>query len=250
MAVAITRRDLSAGDLRREAARTRDAKAARRMLAIALVLEGRSREDAAASCGMDRQTLRDWAHRYNAEGLAGWPTCPGATARGRACRPGRKRWWPSGPSRGRTWRATASCAGAARTCGTGSGARSGSACTTHGGQAAGQARLPAPVGASAASPERPRGAGGFQSGFAGLVTASLPAAAAGKPVEIWFMDGRKHCFQPCRPAGHADPRWAKRGTLTRALRDRRYAWAWLFGAVCPERGVGAAVVLPTSTSRP
>ena len=47
MAVAITRRDLSAGDLRREAARTRDAKAARRMLAIALVLEGRSRGDAA-----------------------------------------------------------------------------------------------------------------------------------------------------------------------------------------------------------
>src|SRR5215210_3815029 len=64
MAVAITRRDLWAGDLRREAARTRDAKAARRMLAIALVLEGRSREDAAESCGMDRQTLRDWAHRY------------------------------------------------------------------------------------------------------------------------------------------------------------------------------------------
>ena len=28
------------------------------------------------------------------------------------------------------------------------------------------------------------------------------------------------------------------------MRDRRYAWAWLFGAVCPERGVGAAVVLP------
>jgi transposase len=71
MAVTITRRDLSAGDLRREAGRTRDAKAARRMLAIAFVLEGRSREDAAESCGMDRQTLRDWAHRYNADGLAG-----------------------------------------------------------------------------------------------------------------------------------------------------------------------------------
>ncbi len=38
--------------------------------------------------------------------------------------------------------------------------------------------------------------------------------------------------------------WAKRGTRPRALRDRRYAWTWLFGAVCPERGVGAAVVLP------
>ena len=71
MAVAITRRELSAGDLRREAARVRDAKAARRMLAIALVLEGRSRGDASENCGMDRQTLRDWVHRYNAEGLAG-----------------------------------------------------------------------------------------------------------------------------------------------------------------------------------
>ena len=56
MAVTIRRRDLPAGDLRREAGRTRDAKAARRMLAIAFVLEGRSREDAAESCGMDRQT--------------------------------------------------------------------------------------------------------------------------------------------------------------------------------------------------
>jgi transposase len=41
------------------------------MLAIALVLDGRSRTEAAESCGMDRQTLRDWVHRYNTEGLAG-----------------------------------------------------------------------------------------------------------------------------------------------------------------------------------
>ncbi len=46
MAVAITRQDLSVDDLRREAGRVRDAKAARRMLAIALVLDGQSREDA------------------------------------------------------------------------------------------------------------------------------------------------------------------------------------------------------------
>ena len=69
--MAITRQDLSAADLRRSAARSRDANAARRMLAIALVLEGCSREEAAGSCGMDRQTLRDWVHRYNAEGTAG-----------------------------------------------------------------------------------------------------------------------------------------------------------------------------------
>lgn len=41
------------------------------MLAIALVIEGISREDAARTCGMDRQTLRDWVHRFNDKGLAG-----------------------------------------------------------------------------------------------------------------------------------------------------------------------------------
>ena len=76
MAVAITREALSASDLRREAARCRDAKAARRMLALALVLEGRSREEAARHAGMDRQTLRDWVHRYNAHGLAGLSNRP------------------------------------------------------------------------------------------------------------------------------------------------------------------------------
>jgi len=101
MAVAITRQDVSVGDLRHEAGRTRDAKAARRMLAIACVMEGQSREDAAECCGvepscanghasetetfarislgspdMDRQTLRDWVHRFNADGLAGLADLP------------------------------------------------------------------------------------------------------------------------------------------------------------------------------
>jgi len=71
MTIAITRREPGAGDLRREAARCRDARAARRMLALALVLEGASREEAARAAGMDRQTLPDWVHRYNAEGLPG-----------------------------------------------------------------------------------------------------------------------------------------------------------------------------------
>jgi Homeodomain-like domain len=66
MTVAITRKGLGAGELRREAARCRDARAARRMLALALVLEGSSREEAARHAGMDRQTLRDWVHRDNA----------------------------------------------------------------------------------------------------------------------------------------------------------------------------------------
>ena len=82
-AVAVTRRDLSAAELRRKAARSRDPRAARRMLAIALVLEGRTRTEAAETCGMDRQTLRDWVHRYNDEGLTGLlnRSAPGPAAR-------------------------------------------------------------------------------------------------------------------------------------------------------------------------
>ncbi len=71
MAAVVTRQDLSAAALRQAAARSREATAARRMLALALLLEGQSRTDAAEPCGMERQTLRDWVHRYNAEGLAG-----------------------------------------------------------------------------------------------------------------------------------------------------------------------------------
>ena len=71
MTVAITRKELGAVELRREARRCRDTAASRRMLALALVLEGSSREEAARAAGMDRQTLRDWVHRYNEAGLAG-----------------------------------------------------------------------------------------------------------------------------------------------------------------------------------
>ena len=70
-AIEITRQDLSISQLRAEAARTADAKQARRILAIAMVLDGHSRMLAAQAGAMDRQTLRDWVHRYNADGLAG-----------------------------------------------------------------------------------------------------------------------------------------------------------------------------------
>jgi transposase len=71
IAVAVTRAELDSAGLRRAAGRARDADAVRRMLALALVLEGHSRTEAAGLCGMDRQTLRDWVHRYNDLGLPG-----------------------------------------------------------------------------------------------------------------------------------------------------------------------------------
>jgi transposase len=69
--IELKRLDLSAAELRHASGRARSAPAARRMLALALVMEGADRTTAARSCGMDRQTLRDWVHRYNAGGLAG-----------------------------------------------------------------------------------------------------------------------------------------------------------------------------------
>jgi len=71
MTVAITRMEYTAAELRRYAAWTADASVARRLLALALVLDGHKREDAARAAGMDRQTLCDWVHRCNADGFAG-----------------------------------------------------------------------------------------------------------------------------------------------------------------------------------
>jgi transposase len=70
-AIAITRADHTAAGLRALAAKSRDAAQVRRLLALALVLDGRSRTEAAQQSGMDRQALRDWVHRYNAEGVIG-----------------------------------------------------------------------------------------------------------------------------------------------------------------------------------
>ena len=68
--IEITRQDLSISQLRAEAARTADAKQARRILAIAMVLDSHSRRLAAQAGGMERQTLRDWVR------LAGPPSMP------------------------------------------------------------------------------------------------------------------------------------------------------------------------------
>jgi transposase len=70
-AIEVTRRDHSSKDLRKQSAQMRTSEAARRVLAIANVLDGMSREMAARLAGLDRQSLRDWVHRYNAEGVEG-----------------------------------------------------------------------------------------------------------------------------------------------------------------------------------
>jgi transposase len=69
--LAVTRTEHSAEDLRAFASKCHDGAQVRRLLALAFILEGVSRTEAAERSGMDRQTLRDWVHRYNAEGIEG-----------------------------------------------------------------------------------------------------------------------------------------------------------------------------------
>jgi len=74
-AVAV-RKDHTVGEVRRLAKRAKDAAQARRLLAIAAVLEGASRTEAAKIGGMDRQTLRDWVIRFNEQGPDGLINIP------------------------------------------------------------------------------------------------------------------------------------------------------------------------------
>jgi len=86
VAVAI-RTDIEAGELRRLARLEDDGRVALRLLGLANVLDGMSREVAARAAGMDRQTLGDWVHRFNAAGVAGLRDVP---------RPGRPVWLTEG----------------------------------------------------------------------------------------------------------------------------------------------------------
>ena len=233
MTVAIRRKELDAGEPRREAGRCRDARAARRVLASAPVPEGRSREEAARHACTDRQTLRDRAHRHDAEGLAGprdrWRPGPGppptperearaAGGGGAGAGPGPRRRGapaagrPRGPGRGPPRRRAARALG-----------RRGAA--------------PARRRPAAGPPEPPEGRGGgagrLPASFPELVKAALPPEAAGEPVGVRFRDearvGRR---------GTLARSWARRGTRPRAPRDRRCARACLFGAARPARALG------------
>lgn len=71
MTIKIERTEHDASSLRFLASRERSGPVSRRLLGLALILEGVDRTSAARQSGMDRQTLCDWVHRYNALGVTG-----------------------------------------------------------------------------------------------------------------------------------------------------------------------------------
>src|SRR5262249_9561467 len=84
-----------------------------------------------------------------------------------------------------------------------------------------------------------RGHGRVQKNFAERVEEIRAKLAPGTSVEVWFQDemrvGQKNKLTY---------RWARKGSRPRAAHDQRTQSTYLFGAVCPERGAGAALVLP------
>ena len=241
MAIEVTRKELTAAELRGAAAKLKDSRAARRMLAIAFVLEGVDRTTAATTCGMDRQALRDWVHRSNAEGLAGLANrrSPGASP---LLTPEQKAALAAlveaGPDLQRDgvvrWRRIDLQARIKALFGVQMHERT-----------VGKQLATLSFGRLSVRPRHPKTDEGTQEtfkNFPAAVVAVLPWrliwAAKGKPLEVWFQDEARFGQQ-----GTLTRVWARLGTRPRALRDTLYEWAYLFGAACPGRGVAAGLVL-------
>ncbi|MDE1146685.1 MAG: IS630 family transposase [Azospirillaceae bacterium] len=233
------RSDYSAAALRQFARRCGDADQVRRLLALAQILDGRSRGEAARTAGVTLQIVRDWVLRFNADGPDGLATrkAPGKvpllndTQRARLAAAveagpipavhGVVRWrlvdlaqllWDEfGVSvtrftLGRELRAL--------------GYRKLSARPRHRGQ-------------------KPEDITDFKKPFATRLAGIRHHLPPGTPIELWWQDEARIGQQT-----EFTRRWARIGTRPSAPKDQRRTSAWIFGAICPAEGKGAGIVMP------
>ena len=73
--------------------------------------------------------------------------------------------------------------------------------------------------------------------------AALNGTTASTPIEIWFQDEARVGQQ----GTHAYI-WAPIGSRPLMVRDNRHDSAYIFGAICPQRGVGAAMITPSANT--
>jgi transposase len=237
-AVEITPQGLSISQLRAEAARTADAKQARRILAIAMGLDGHSRRVAAQAGGMERQTLRDWVIRSNADGLTGLADRP---------RPGRRprlaeaqlsevaKWVEDGPDR--------KTDGVVRWRGADLGDRIAAKFHVHlDERSVGKLLKKRNFSSMSGRPLHPQSDLEAQEAFK-KTSPGWPAPRSRGSLPA----GRSKSGFRMKPASESQVTltriWARRGTRPRITRDRRF-WAK------PARGTGAAWSCRPSTSRP
>ena len=72
---------------------------------------------------------------------------------------------------------------------------------------------------------------------------ALLGTTAGMPIEIWFQDEARVGQQ-----GTHTYVWAPVGSRPAMVRDNRHDSAYLYGAICPARGVGAAIIMPATNT--
>jgi transposase len=229
MTVQITRVEHEAASLRQQAGRVAAGLVARRLLALALVLEGHSRAGAAQVCGMDRQTLRGWVIRYNEHGVAGLSDLPkgGGAAPELSVkeRAALTEWVQEGPD------LAEDCVVRWRLCDLRERILA-RFFVVMDERSVGRILKTLIFGHISVRPRHPQADAEAQvahKNFADLVAAAVPDAARGKPIELWWQDEASTGQQ-----GSLTRIWAQRGSRPTAPRDQRYQSAYLFGAVGPD----------------
>ena len=236
------REDYSAEELRALARRSRTVNQSRRFLSLAAVRDGMDRGSAAKIGGMDRQTLRDWVHRFNVSGPEGlidnWTEGPKPRLSAEQLAQFAQ-VVEAGPDREKDgvvrWRRIDLKRVIAERFGVEFHPRY-------------VGKLLQKLGFShiSARPRHPaqdeRIVEAFKKNFPCALKAHLEGLPETTPVEIWFEDeariGQKNGLVR---------QWARRGTRPRQPADQRYDNVYLFGAICPARGVGQPWCYPMQT---
>jgi transposase len=242
-AVVITRTDHTPDGLRALAAKSNDADQARRLLAIAMVLEGTLRLDAARQAGMDRQTLRDWVHRYNEVGVDGLVSRkpPGAVPKLTAAQMAELRELViAGPDpkihKVIRWR----CLDLREEV-----ARRFSVIVPE--RTIGKWLRKLKLTRLQPRPYHPKknaaAQEAFKKNFSAVLKEALLGTTAATPVEIWFQDEAR-----VGQKGSLSYVWGPVGSRPAMVRDNRHDTAYIFGAISPARAVGAAVITPAANT--
>eukprot|EP01037_Dinobryon_pediforme_P020049 gene20049-20580_t len=226
------RTDIEVETLRRYARHEADGRVASRLLAIANALSGMSRQAAAEAGGMDRQTLRDWVVRFNAEGIGGLADRP---------RPGRPTWLDEGEQavlkaiilRGpdpekdgdSAFRAIDVCRIAKERFGVDYSEN-------------GMLQLMKSLGLSRQK-TRPRHPEGDPAAKQAFKKGALPGRHPDEDVQLWFQDEAR-----VGQKGRNVHIWYEKGIRPTALTDRRFKSAYIYGAVRPGSDDAFALVLP------
>ncbi|MDE0306947.1 MAG: IS630 family transposase [Albidovulum sp.] len=210
---------------------------ARRFLAVAMILRGATRREAATAHGVDRQTIRDWVARFNEAGPDGLGDKPRGGSAGRLDDSQFEeiaRIVEAGPDPARDgvarWRL--------RDLRDWIDERFGVKFTLEGVRGLirrlGFRHLsPRPFHpkSDAAAQEK------FRRDFKALAMETVPKGVDPGRVEVWFQDEAR-----AGQKGMLARLWARKGTRPRVVRDHRYGYCYLFSAACPRRGTSAGHV--------